>query len=97
MLIGEKFSGDSNKVLMKEQHRLYGDMLACLHGKPRDRYLDACRVTLVDTDREERLPWRAPPTSPFFQVAQLAVLIDTERRHTVRGAAKPNQEAENAR
>jgi len=44
MIIGCSFQGDENKALKDVQFRLYGQNLWRIFSKPRERYLDACRL-----------------------------------------------------
>jgi hypothetical protein len=55
MWVGTEFPGDTNKALKDVQFRLYGEMLLCLYGRPRDRYLNSCRLVQIDTDLANRL------------------------------------------
>lgn len=55
MWVGTEFPGDTNEVLKDVQFRLYGEMLVRLYNRPRDRYLDACRLLQIETDLATRL------------------------------------------
>jgi hypothetical protein len=55
MWVGTEFPGDTNQTLKDVQFRLYGEMLVRLYNRPRDRYLDACRLVQIDTDLATRL------------------------------------------
>jgi hypothetical protein len=55
MWVGTEFSGDTNQTLKDVQFRLYGEMLLRLYSRPRDPYLDACRLIQVKTDLATRL------------------------------------------
>jgi hypothetical protein len=55
MWVSIEFPGDANEVLKDVQFQLYGEMLLRLYSRPRDRYLDACRLVQIDTDLARRL------------------------------------------
>ena len=55
MWVGTEFPGDTNQTLKDVQFRLYGEMLLRLYSRPRDRYLDACRLVQINTDLATRL------------------------------------------
>jgi hypothetical protein len=55
MWVGTEFPADTNPTLKDVQFRLYGDMLLLLYTRPRDRYLDACRLIQTDTELAPRL------------------------------------------
>lgn len=55
MWVGTEFPADTNATLKAVQFRLYGEMLLRLYSRPRDRYLDACRLVQIDTDLSTRL------------------------------------------
>ena len=54
MWVGTEFAGDSNQTLKDVQFRLYAEMLVRLFSRPRDRYLDACRLVQVETEMAVR-------------------------------------------
>ena len=53
--VGTEFPSDSNATLKGVQFRLYGEMLVRLYSRPRDRYLEACRLIQINTDLATRL------------------------------------------
>jgi len=55
MWVGTEFPADTNQTLKDVQFRLYSEMLLRLYSRPRDRYLDACRLIQIDTELATRL------------------------------------------
>jgi hypothetical protein len=55
MIVGYAFPDDENKALKEVQFQLYGQILWRLFSKPRERYLDACRLVEVDTGLAARV------------------------------------------
>ncbi len=55
MWVGTEFPSDTNATLKDVQFRLYPEMLLRLYSRPRDRYLDACRLVQAETELASRL------------------------------------------
>lgn len=55
MFVGSRFTGDTNKVLMKIQSDMYGELLGFLYGYPRERYLSVCRLVQSNTELGTRV------------------------------------------
>lgn len=55
MIVGSKFPGDDNDVLMWVQHDLYGSAVGRVFGACKERYMAAISLTGASTELAERI------------------------------------------